>query len=200
MKVLNIVAVFLFLSSCAAWRVGETEEINDFKDIKHKSEKIKIGIVFKEYKTYFNEEEKNNQGSLAKQQEFIELTQKTYKKSGLFQIQKRDKKDNEFIVEISLIHKATSNTNTVIFTWATLFLYPSKSLDEYILKTTIKDNKGNIVFESTKKDSIIMYQQFFMLFAMPFISPYKVEKGLLEQLNRSTIVDVYSDPSIMTSI
>ena len=127
---------------------------------------------------------------------FIEIwrepTVKAYHESGLFSEVKTGLTETDLRAEVKIVDRGKVNLGSAFLTGLTLYLIPSNGTDELVVKTTIKDGEGKTLGTFEKSETITLYQQLFLIFAMPFNFPGSVVKKTLYDLNRATIIEAHS--------
>ncbi len=190
--------IILIFSSCAAWRLNDSDKIVTFPKEMQLKEKVALAVDFKEYQVFYNGEMKQDEINDQKKLEIKELILKAYEESDLFKLVPKGKAT--YIAEINLTQKGIGSMNQAILTGLTLFLYPSKSTDEFTITTIFKNQKNEVQAEFTKSDTVIMWKQLFLIFALPFKYPYKELKNVVIDLNRATILDAYHEPFLQPEL
>lgn len=192
MKFIQSLVLILLFVSCAAWRVNDSEKVTKFPSEMRKMKKVGIYLNFHTFNVYYNGELKKDAINEQKKREAKELIKKAYKETKMFRL--TSKKKAEYIVDIELTQEGESNFNQAIFTWMTLYLYPSKATDKFTVKTVFKDQSGEVQAEVVKSDTVVMWQQLFMIFAMPFMYPYSELKEVVTDLNKESILEIFHEP------
>ncbi len=77
-----------------------------------------------------------------------------------------------------------------VVTGLTLYIVPSKITSDFTVKTTIRDNGGKVLGEFTTTDSVLTWQQIFLVFVMPFSYPRSVEEQAIFDLNRAALIEM----------
>ena len=134
-----------------------------------------------------------------------EQTVRAYRESGLFAEVKTgsmdvDQKTGAFVdpeagmeniglrADVHILDKQQASWTMSIITGVTAYIIPSRVTSDITIKTTIRDNKGKVVGEFTTSNSVIMWQQLFLLVVMPFDYPPTVEKQAIFDLNRLALI------------
>ena len=118
-------------------------------------------------------------------------TIKAYRDSGLFSEVKGDADEADLYAEVVIVDKGDPNALLAFITGLTLYIVPSKATDEFTVKAAIRDKDGKILGRFEKSETVILWQQLFMVFAMPSNWPESVAKEALYDLNRAIIRDAY---------
>jgi hypothetical protein len=119
-------------------------------------------------------------------------TVKAYEDSGMFLEVTDGADDADFHAEVMIVDRGKPNAFLAFITGLTLYVIPSKATDEFTVKTTISDRDGKTVGTFEKSETVSLWQQLFLVFAMPFNWPSSVAKEALYDLNRATISDAHA--------
>ncbi|MBD65787.1 MAG: hypothetical protein CME62_11310 [Halobacteriovoraceae bacterium] len=201
-KFLTSALVCIFLSSCAAWRVQQTVITDDFKhQLNKEPNKIKLFLSVSGYE--YTENGEKAELRFEKIPELLKIVKKAYVESDLFELVKEEKlSDIQAMVELK--HNVIKNKTLDIVSPATLFLVPSKKIDEVYLKTTFytgaNEKVENILGEIEKEEQIKTYRQLFLVFVMPFKPPFNIFEETLVDLNRSTLLEANDEGMFVQKI
>jgi hypothetical protein len=121
-----------------------------------------------------------------------ESTTKAYEDSQLFASVIPEAAATDRRVEIKVMDRGTYSAGLSVLTGFTLFLIPSKSTDEVTVSTTVKDRDGAVLGTYSKTETLTMWQQLFLVFAMPVKSPSSVTKSTIYDLSRATIAEAHA--------
>ena len=164
----------------------------------------KIGVrVYGE--TFVNEEEKGL--SLPALRLWLEQTAKAYDESGLFAgvectsikadpetgipVGSDDGIGNvDLHADVQIIERQRVNWTMAVLTGLTVYIIPSRVTSDVTVKTTVRDNKGKVLGEFTTSNSVITWQQIFLVAVMPFSYPPTVEKQAIFDLNRLALIEM----------
>src|SRR5262249_18007906 len=116
-------------------------------------------------------------------------TEKAYKDSGLFSNIKIRAAETDLRAEIHVIQRGEDDLG--LWAW-TLTLFPGKLKLEYVIKTILKNKKGQELGAFEKNELVTMWFQFFLIFITPFNSLDAEIYDLLYDLNRATIIQAHS--------
>ena len=180
------------LSSCAAWRAEETMKISKFPTEIAKKSKVKasINLILHEVHT-------GKALDIAKSKETkqasLDLIKKAYNESGVFEIVDQDSPSKQISIEISLVKKVESSLTRDFLTAVTLYLVPKRTSEYYTVNTKFIDKTGVLIGMVEKKETVVMWHQLFMAFALPFNYPSTTKSETLIDLNRASIMDAYTD-------
>lgn len=187
---MRILSLLLILVSCAGWRLEETERVGKYPSDVEVVEKIKLNFVVEKFDHFYNGELKESSLSQTKKLEMIEDIKMAYLDSGLFIL---EEKSPELTVKINIKSEGSGSMNRAILTYATFFLVPSSSETKYTVESKFIDRDGDLLGSIEKSDTVVKWQQLFMIFAMPFKYPHFALSDTLVDLNRSTIVQAFRD-------
>jgi hypothetical protein len=121
-----------------------------------------------------------------------EAAARAYKDSGLFSDVKIDAAETDLRAEIHVIDRGEGNAALAFLSGFTMTLIPAKGEDEFTVKTTLKNKAGQELGTFTKKETLILWIQFFLIFIMPFNWPNTVGADMLYDLHRATINEAFS--------
>lgn len=191
MKLILNMSIILVLSSCAAWRLQKTEVINVYApELKEIDKKIKTRVSIENLTYFLNGEKLSEKASAEKINSALETIKRAYKEAQIFELSEEEKTDLEIKLSIE-VHGKSDITMTVL-TAMTLFLFPSKTTDEFSIKAQfIKNGEELGVIE--KVETVTMYRQLFLIFAMPFKSPLNINQETLVDLNRSIVTEAFDE-------
>lgn len=116
-------------------------------------------------------------------------TQETYASSGLFSELLPPGKQADLRAEVEVTDTGSGSMFLAYVCGLTLTVFPCRGKDEFTWKTTFKDSSGAVRGVVEKKESSIMWIQFFLIFVLPFDSPASMAQEVMRDLNRSTILD-----------
>jgi len=188
--ILNL-SVIVLLSSCAAWRLQKTEVIKEYSaQIKSETQKIKMHLSVDKVTHYLNGEKISEKVEAVDTEKTLNIVRKAYQESELFDLVAKDQSDLEIKLEVE-IHGKSDMTMTIL-TAATLFLFPSKTTDEFSIKARFFKG-GEEVGDIEKFETVTMYRQLFLIFALPFKSPFSISNETLVDLNRAIVTDAYDE-------
>lgn len=102
--------------------------------------------------------------------------------SKLFSSLAKDPKESDYIVEMNLLETSNYNKGLALLTGLTLYLFPSSGNTHFVLKTTFKNKKGDVLGEVEKQEKFTLWQQVLLIFVMPFKYPTSVIKDIQSDL------------------
>jgi hypothetical protein len=182
-------ALLTTLSGCAAFREGNIPRYPSVPEAgiaKHKSISVKVyGAVILNDQIYRSHPKA--------MKTWRQQTITAYEKSGYFSEVKEDTGKADLYSEVVIVDKGNPNAFFAFITGLTLYLMPSKATDEFTVKTTITDGDGDILGAFEKRETVTLWQQLIMIFAMPFNWPSSVAKEALYDLSRATIQDAHAE-------
>lgn len=190
------IAIFIIFSftSCAAWR---TKDFNSVTPYPSKAEsdykKPQVSINFRTYDVLDNGELDKAQMSKTEKKQVYDIITSSYKDSELFILVDDDSPNKELTIEVSIVRQNSSSLTMSILTALSLYLIPKRTTEVITISTKFFDKSDALIGMVEKTDSVVVWHQFFMLFAMPFSAPWSVKDETLTQLNKSTIVEASSD-------
>lgn len=195
MNTIKLILLLLIFTSCAAWRVEETQPLNTFpKSLKIDNKKPKTSITFKKFDVTYNGVIEKDELTQEKRAMISSLVEKAYKASGIFNIVDEDSPNKDMSIEIDITKKISGSPTMRWVTALTLYLVPRQVVEEITVTTRFLDKKGELVGMVEKIDKAVTWHQFFMIFALPFSStPNSVVVNTVEDLNKATIVDAFQD-------
>lgn len=189
-SVLNLTAIFI-LTSCAAWRTQKTEIINIYSpELKAQKKKIKTKVSVNSVTHLLNGEKISKKSNSSETDKTFNTIKKAYEEAEIFDINPQGKSDLEIKLDIE-IHGKSDMTMTVLSA-VTLFLFPSKTSDEFKVKATFLKN-GEELGVIEKFEEVTMYRQLFLVFAMPFKSPFSINNATLVDLNRAVVTEAFDE-------
>ncbi len=179
-------ASFLLLSffcGCASFRSGQPRQISKWPP-EPTTRKKSISITVSG-EASLNEKVQDVNATLIKT--WSEQTVKAYRESGLFSDVKTGLTKSSLRAEVEIIDQGKANLGLAFLTGLTLYLVPSNATDEFVVKTTIKDQNGKTLGVFERTEAVTMWQQAFLIFAMPFNFPGTIVKDTIYDLNREII-------------
>lgn len=155
--------------------------------------------------TFLNDKEEGT--SLKDWRIWQDRTLRAYRESGLFAKVEAasmdvDPKTGAFVdpeagiegtdlrADVRIVDRQRVNWTMAIITGVTAYIIPSKVTSDLTVKTTIRDNKGQVLGEFTTSNTTDLWQQLFLLTVMPFHYPPSVERQRIFDLNRATLMQV----------
>tara|TARA_Y100000768_G_C23990637_1_gene692380 strand:+ start:8343 stop:8945 length:603 start_codon:yes stop_codon:yes gene_type:complete len=192
LKILLPILTIFILTSCAGWRLEQTEKVGTFPSLLNSgtTQKLKVALNVLSYDHFYNGELKQSSLTETKKQEQIDSILQVYRDSDLFIF---DKKNPDLFIDLEIKSEGSGSLNRVILTYATFFLIPSSSETKFSVKAVFKRANGEVIGEITKIDTVEKWQQLFLIFAMPFKYPYVALKDTLVDLNRAVIMEAFRD-------
>ena len=192
MKILLPILTIFILTSCAGWRLEQTEKVGTFPSLLNSgtTQKLKVALNVLSYDHFYNGELKQSSLTETKKQEQIDSILQVYRDSDLFIF---DKKNPDLFIDLEIKSEGSGSLNRVILTYATFFLIPSSSETKFSVKAVFKRANGEVIGEITKIDTVEKWQHLFLIFAMPFKYPYVALKDTLVDLNRAVIMEAFRD-------
>lgn len=189
-NLLNL-SMILLLTSCAAWRLQKTEIIENYsKEIKEEKHKTKVFLSVDKVTHYLNGEKISEKTDASETDKTLQTIKQAYVESGLFEFVAKDKSEMQINIDVD-VHGKSTMAMTVL-TAATLFLFPSKTTDDFTIKAKFTKN-GDELGVIEKFETVAMYRQIFLIFAMPFKAPFNINNKVLVDLNRSVITEAYDE-------
>lgn len=186
--------VFIVMTSCAAWRSQDVVRVENFKgEVQSQERKLKTHVKLSLYEVSVNNELDKDEMSSDKLKQVLSLSKKAYDEAGIFDLVEGDSPNKELVVDISILRKKESSLTSDILTAATLYLVPKRTNEEITVTTKFLDNKGELIGMVEKVETVVVWHQFFMLFALPFNIPSNVKEETLVDLSRSTILEALSE-------
>jgi hypothetical protein len=195
MKILKCISIILILSSCAAWRLEETNPTDKFPtNLSLEGKKPKTSISFKRFEVKNNSKLDNEGMAEERRKEVLALIETAYKESKLFNIVDEDSPNKDMSIEVDITTHFSGGTGMKWLTALTLYLVPRKTVEEITVTTRFLDKKGELVGMVEKIDKAITWHQLFMIFALPFSStPNTVVTETILDLNKASIMDAFED-------
>lgn len=189
-NILSLIVV-VALSSCAAWRTQQTEIINIYSpELKAQKTKIKTYLSVNNVSHLFNGEKVSEKSDASQNVKTLNTIKKAYEEAEVFEFVTKDKADLEIKLDIEVHGK--NDMTMAILTYATLFLFPSKTTDEFRVKATFI-KKGEELGTVEKYEEVTQYRQLFLIFAMPFKSPFNINNATMVDLNRAIVTEAYDE-------
>lgn len=187
-SLLYLVLAFLFvISGCAAFREGNVPRARmpaERATDKQPSIAIQMsGAVILDSKIY--------QAHPKAMKTWTSQTIKAYEESGRFSEVTQGGSGTDLHAEVVIVDRGNPNRFFAFITGLTLYIIPSKASDEFTVKTTISDEKGNIFGAFEKSETVTLWQQLLLVLAMPFNWPESVAREALYDLNHATIKEAY---------
>lgn len=189
--VILFLAVALLFSGCASFRSGNLPAITQWPPenaVKGKS----ISVIVSGESSINGKEQEVNSLFI---KNWSEQVTRAYQDSGLFTEVKPGLSDTDLKAEVRIIDRGEANLGLAFLTGLTLYLIPSSATDEITIKTSIKNKDGDTLGTFEKSETITMWQQLFLIFAMPGNFPLSVTKETLYDVNRATITEAHSKGS-----
>jgi hypothetical protein len=190
LKIVYTLISFALLASCAGWRLESTDRVGEYPADVKVNEKIKIKINFQAYDVFYNDELKESSLSDTKKVEMMQAIKQAYLDTNIFLL---DEKNPDVQANIKIKSEGKGNGNRALLSYFTLFLVPSSSQTTYTVTTEFLDRDNELLGSIRRSDTVVKWQQLFMLFAMPFKYPYKAMRETLIDLNRSTLVEAFRE-------
>jgi hypothetical protein len=122
-----------------------------------------------------------------------EQTVRAYRDSGLFTSVTSAPSGTDLRAEIKIEDRGEGSLAMAFLTGLTLYLIPSKASDALTTTTVFRDQEGKELSRHSKSESIVLWQQLFMLFAMPANNPFSTTKDVIYDLNRATLVEAFPE-------
>ena len=97
--------------------------------------------------------------------------------------------DSDFRAEISILDKGEYSPVMSFITGFTMFLIPSTATATMTVTTALKDRNGGTLGSFEKSESVTMWMELFLAFAMPFRS---LDQLPIYDLNQATILEARS--------
>lgn len=183
----------VLLGSCAAWRSGDVGEVSKLPtDLVAQRKVIKTSLNLKLYEYYSGGQLDKEKTADSREQTF-QLGLVAFKEAALFNFVDQSSPNKEMSVEISVIRKKESNLALDILTAATLYLIPKRTNEEITVSAKFFNKKGELLGMVEKQDTVIMWHQTFMIFALPFAYPTYVRNNVLTDLCRSIILEAITE-------
>jgi len=154
--------------------------------------------------TFLNDVEQGT--SLKNLRMWREQTLRAYRESGLFAGVKAasmeiDPETGAFIdpeaglagveirADVEIVERQEANWWLMVITGVTAYIVPSKMTTDFAVKTTIRDNKGEVlgVFESS--NTVVVWQQLCLVVVAPFNWSASVERETIFDLSRAALID-----------
>jgi hypothetical protein len=189
--VLNIIS--LLFVSCAGFRAQKVAIVGELpREIRKSNKQIRVSVTLKSISHIHNTEESRKLAKNSQMLKLQSLIEEVYNESSFFKIVKRSDKKRDYDIEIELKREGETNMLMALTTAITLYLVPSRTTDNYQLDSKIYKN-GEHVGTISRSETITTWQQFFLIFAMPFKYPISVENEMFKDLTRSTIIEAYNE-------
>lgn len=203
---LLLVASFVCPLGCASYREGGLLPVKAWPPVPGQGGRS-VGIVFRTDVTLNGEP----QGASLKQvKRWQEQIVRAYVDSGLFSDVQAgslevDPASGLFLdpeagitgtdlrVEITLADRTTVNWTWSVITGLTVYIIPSRVTDEFVVHTTVSNDQGDVLAQFEESETVYMWQNLFLIPAMPFSYPLSVERETMYDLNRATIVEACSE-------
>lgn len=183
-KLLAVGLLLVFLAGCASFRGNNLEPIANWPPAAG-AKKKSISVVTKGFSSLNGGETK------VALPQTIDIWNnnavKAYTDSALFSQVMNGTGQTDLQAEIEVMDKGEGSMAMAVLTGLTLYVIPSTATDTFTLKTTIRDSRGRVLGQYEKTESVILWQQLFLIFAMPFKFPVSVVNQTLYDINRATI-------------
>ena len=188
--VVLIVAVVGVNSGCIMYREGHLPLITQWPpDVKQTKPTISLIVTGQSIL---------NDSAKEAPQRFLERwrndTVRAYQESGLFSEVRQTTDDSDFRAEISILDKGEYSPVMSFITGFTMFLIPSTASGTMTVTTALKDRNGTILGSFKKSESVTMWMELFLVFAMPFRS---LDQLPIYDLNRATILEAHSSIGLL---
>ena len=116
-------------------------------------------------------------------------TARAYQESGLFSEVRQTTDDSDFRAEVRILDKGEYSPVMSFITGFTMFLIPSTATATMTVTTALKDRNGGTLGSFEKSESVTMWMELFLAFAMPFRS---LDQLPIYDLNQATILEARS--------
>ena len=182
------------LTSCAAWRAEETSEVGHFpKDLDEMTRTVNTSLSLNLYEVFSDGKLDTEESSDTEKAKIHELTMMAYSESKLFNLVDKDSPNSQMSIEVNIVRKRERSLFRTVLSALTLYLIPKRTNEEIVVTTKFIDKKGILVGMVEKTETIVVWHQFFMLFAFPFSIPSTITEEAIIDLSRATILDAFSD-------
>lgn len=184
--------VFLMNAGCTLIREGQLQPITQWPP-ERKTDKQTISLAMKGTVVHNGQEVSQDVIKTSLLYVWQDLTVRAYQESGLFSDVKTEPAETDLRAEINIIDRGEGNKTMAALTGFTLYLIPSSATDAVTVSTTLKDRHGATIGTFQKQEAHTLWQQLFLVFAMPFRSK---EEPLVYDLNRATILEALANGSL----
>lgn len=183
---LTTILVIVILSGCAAFRDGTNPVITKWppaiSSTKNKSIALQVSINVIQ-----------NGEQLSMDAGFLESwhpeVKRAYESSDLFSAVKSGSDQSDIYADVKITNKRELSAGLGILSSATFFLVPNNTRGSFIVKTTFKDHKGTSLASVEKTEGIDFWEQLFLLPLVFSNFPLTIEKEVVFDLNRNTIIE-----------
>lgn len=182
-----VVTAVVVGGGCASFRAGQLSPVPSWPPAQHGAKRTVSVAVSGE--AIVNGKQQGVSSTLLNV--WRDKTVQAYRESGLFSEVLAGTTPADRQVDVQVLDRGSGSTGAAVLTGLTFYLIPSKATDELTVSTTIRDGNGKILGSYKKSETVTMWQQFFLIFAMPFKSPGSVGKGTLLDLSRATITEAH---------
>lgn len=183
-KHLLAMLVLLQLTGCAVFRGGELEDVSKWPPEKSQTRAVSVVVSGK---IAMNGKSADAQPAMVKQWETIMVD--TYKDSGLFSDVSKGMSGSDLRAEITIKDEGKANMGLAFLTGLTLYIIPSRAQDTFIVQTTFRNADGEILGTIEKRESVVVWQQLFLVFVGPFTVSSNGAKAVLSDITKATLLE-----------
>jgi len=124
-------------------------------------------------------------------EDWSRYTINAYEDSAMFSTVRESGDKADLEAEVVVVDRGDPNRLFARITGLTLYIIPSKVTHEITVKTTIRDGDGNTLGAFEKSETVTLWQQLLLVFAMPFNLPESVNREAVYDLNHATIKEAH---------
>ncbi len=180
-KIVAIAALLLFLlSGCMAFQSNDARRYNSFPppNIQALKEPKSIFIATRYQIAGLDTYEHASKSSA----DYLEgLIEDKLEKTGVF-IVHPEAKTADYRLCIRVRDDADGNLGMAMLTGFTLYIIPSTSTDSYTTDFKLIDQKGNLIANKRSKHELVLWQQLFLIFGLPFATLNEVEDDMWQEV------------------
>lgn len=189
LRLLSFFIFLSFLSGCASFRADQLPPITSWPPELTENKKT-ISLIIAGEALMKGKHQEVNINMLSK---WCEHTVKAYQDSGLFSSVSTGIIDSDIRAEIRIIDQGEGSAGLAFLSGFTFFIIPAYAYDQLSVITTLTDKDGNILGQYSKSEKVTFWMHLFLIFVMPFNSPFSVAGEVLYDLNRATINEAHQN-------
>lgn len=180
-----VLLVLTQIFGCAMFRGGELEDIS--KQWPPKKEQTHSISVVVTGKAEFNG--KPVDASPAMVNKWQDSVISTYKESGLFSDVSKGMASTDLRAEVSIKDQGKGSMAAAFLTGLTLYIIPSRAEDTFTVQTTFKNAEGKVLGTVEKRESVILWQQLFLIFGGPFTLSSNGATAVLSDIVKASLLE-----------
>jgi len=165
--------LLLALSACVSFRGGE---LGDAPVLEPRADPPSVAVVVTAYDVF---PERRDIPALPAWTEWV---MDGYTESGLFREVRSGFGDADLHVEVTLERRDESNLALATLSGLTLTVFPAWGSAELTMISRFRDGQGNELVTTRKKESVHIWIQLLLIFALPFGYPPVVSANVMQDL------------------